>query len=413
LITAAAMGVFMAVDGKRPEWLYLAGAFFTYGWYWLLKVIIPPLPNPGPSTLVLLFSPLPVIYVAIAVALRRAVADRSWRLPIYAWAGGAALGVIALGLDQEETTILGLALLAYAAAIYVATALERVHYGVPVATIGAAAGLVRLMQGASAAPHWYPLAFTMLAWVIYAATFLWTGADRSDWARMHRYSGLLLMVCTVMACFGYPDFSASGHPGTFAALTATWALALMLAVDARLHRMAAFDYVAVITASVGSYWIARYLGANNPQWYVAAPGLALVACGLMLQVDRRFKTPQSSTANALIALGAGGLLGTTAVQTLDATLSVSLYTGILLVESIAAVLVGIATRSRVLVLAGAAGAALASLRALVILIEEVPLFIVFGLVAIVLLGGAAALAVLRARFSDARTAMARSWRDWT
>jgi hypothetical protein len=187
----------------------------------------------------------------------------------------------------------------------------------------------------------------------------------------------------------------------------------MLAVDARLHKMPAFDYLAALTASVGSYWIARYAGADNPQWYVAAPGLALVACGLSLLVDRRFTAPQASTANALIAFGAGGLLGTTAVQTLDPALSVSLYTGILLVESIAALLVGIATRSRVLVLAGGAGAALASLRALVILIQEVPLFIVFGLVAIVLLGGAAALAVLRARFADARTAMARSWHDWT
>jgi hypothetical protein len=187
----------------------------------------------------------------------------------------------------------------------------------------------------------------------------------------------------------------------------------MLAVDARLHSMPAFDYVAVITASIGTYWIARYLGADNPQWYVAAPGLALVGCGLMLQVDRRFETPPSSAANTAIAFGAAALLGTTAVQTLDSTLSVGLYIGILLVESIAALLVGIATRSRMLVLAGAAGAALASLRALVILIQEVPLFIVFGLVAILLLGGAAALAVLRARFADARTAMARSWRDWT
>jgi hypothetical protein len=413
LLAAAAMGVFMAVDGRRPEWLYLAGAFFTYGWYWLLKVVIPPLPNPGPSTLVLLFSPLPVLYAAIAVALRRAVADRCWRLPIYAWAGAVAVGVVGLGLDQEETTLLGLALLAYAAAIYVATALERVRYGVPVATIAAAAGLIRLLQGASAAPHWYPLLFTMLAWAIYSATFLWSGADRSQWARMHRNSGLVLMACTAVACFDFPDFSSNGYAGTFAALAATWALALMLAVDARLHKMPAFEYLALITASVGSYWIARYLGADNPQWYVAAPGLALVASGLMLQVDRRFKTPQSSTANALIAFGAGTLLGMTAVQTLDATLSVSLYTGILLVESIAALLVGIATRSRVLVLAGGAGAALASLRALVTLIQEVPLFIVFGLVAILLLGGAAALAVLRARFADARTAMARSWRDWT
>jgi hypothetical protein len=67
----------------------------------------------------------------------------------------------------------------------------------------------------------------------------------------------------------------------------------------------------------------------------------------------------------------------------------------------------------VLVLAGATGIALASLRALVLLIQEAPLFIAFGLVAMLLLVGAAALAVLRQRFADARIAMTRSWRDWS
>ena len=149
------------------------------------------------------------------------------------------------------------------------------------------------------------------------------------------------------------------------------------------------------------------------QWYVAAPGLALVVGGIMLHADRRFKMPVRSIANTWIGIGSAGLLGTTAFQTLESTEFASLYTGLLLCESIAALLVGIATRSRALVLAGSAGAALASLRALVILIQAVPLFIVFGLVAVVLLGGAAALAVLRARFADARIAMTRSWNDWS
>jgi hypothetical protein len=175
----------------------------------------------------------------------------------------------------------------------------------------------------------------------------------------------------------------------------------------------ALDYAALLIASLGSYWIARELGADNPQWYVAAPGLALVAGGILLHTDRRFKIPVASMANTWIGIGTAGLLGTTAFQTLDWTTTASLYTVLLLCEAIAALLIGIATRSRALVLAGAAGAALASLRALVILIQAVPLFIVFGLVAIVLLGGAAALAVLRARFADARVAMARSWNDWT
>jgi hypothetical protein len=222
-----------------------------------------------------------------------------------------------------------------------------------------------------------------------------------------------MMAVTAIACFGFPDFATTGNPDAFAALAATWALALMLAVDARFGGVPAFDYAALITASLGSFWIARYLGAVNPQWYLAAPGLALVVGGLLLHSDRRFKAPLPSTANALVGIGATGLLGITAFQTLDPALSTSLYTVLLLVEATAALLVGIATRSRALVLAGAAGAALASLRALVILIQEVPLFVVFGLVAIVLLGGAAALAVLRARFADARVAMTRSWNDWT
>jgi hypothetical protein len=413
LIPAGAMGVFMAVDSERPGWLYLAGGFFTYGWYWLMKVAIPPPPNPGPSTLELIFGPLPIVYTAIAVALHRFGSDRRWRVPCYAWAGAVALGVAYLGVDQGERTIFGFALLAYAAGIYVATALEDVPYGAPAATLTGAIGVFSVLTAGSAAAHWYPLTFTLFAWTIYAATLLWTGTTRTTWRSMHRYSGLALMAVTALACFGFPDFASTGNPDAFAALAATWALALMLAVDARVGTMPAFDYAALITASLGGYWIARYIGADNVQWYVAPPGLALVVGGILLHADRRFKTPLPSTANAWIGIGSAGLLGTTALQTLDSTQSVSLYIGILLLEAIAALLVGIGTRSRALVLAGAAGAALASLRALVMLIQEMPLFIVFGLVAIVLLSGAAALAVLRARLADARVAMTRSWNDWT
>ncbi|HKV32185.1 MAG TPA: hypothetical protein VJT14_14370 [Candidatus Dormibacteraeota bacterium] len=413
LITAATMGTFMAVDSKRPEWLYLAGAFFTYGWYWLLKVVVPPPPNPGPSTLELVFSPLPVIYAAVAVLLNRFGTGLRWRLPLYGWAGAVALGVVYLGIEQEERTILGIALLAYAVGIYVATAVEDEPYGVPGASLAGALGLFSLLMAASAAWQWYPLTLTLVAWAIYAAGFAWRRSEREIWKTMHRFSGLALMALTALACFTVIDFSTTGNPAAFAALAAIWALALMFALDARMSATPAFDYAALITASLGSYWIARYLGADNVQWYVIAPGLALVAGGIMLHGDRRFTTPLPSIANAWIGVGSAGLLGTTAFQTLDPATSASLYTGLLLGESIGALLVGIATRSRALVLAGAAGAALASLRALVILIQQVPLFIVFGLVAILLLGGAAALAVLRARFADARVMMTRSWNDWS
>ena len=138
-----------------------------------------------------------------------------------------------------------------------------------------------------------------------------------------------------------------------------------------------------------------------------------MASGLLTQQDEGLVARYAQALNAVIIGGAALLMGTTSVQTLDPGLSVTVYTALLLGEGVAALLVGIALRSRVLVVAGAAGVALASLRALVLLIQQVPLFIVFGLVAILLLSGAAALAVLRERFADARVAMARSWRDWS
>src|SRR5260370_40097945 len=150
------MSTFMAVDSKRPGWLYLAGASFTYGWYWLLKVVIPPPPNPGPSTLELIFSPLPAVYAAVAVVVHRFGSGRRWRLPLYAWSGAVALGVVYLGVEQGERTILGVALLAYAAAIYVATAVEDEPYGVPAARLTGVIGPFSLLLAGPAGARPYP-----------------------------------------------------------------------------------------------------------------------------------------------------------------------------------------------------------------------------------------------------------------
>src|SRR2546429_9090949 len=166
------MSTFMAVDGKRPEWLYLAGAFFTYGWYWLLKIVIPPPPNPGPSTLELIFSPLPVVYVAGAVVLQRAGTVLRWRTPLYAWAAAVAVAVSYLGVAQDERTILGLALLVYAAGIYLATALEDESGGVPVASLTGAIGLFSLLTAGSAGAHTDSLSISPGALAVFAAGFL-------------------------------------------------------------------------------------------------------------------------------------------------------------------------------------------------------------------------------------------------
>jgi len=171
--------------------------------------------------------------------------------------------------------------------------------------------------------------------------------------------------------------------------------------------MALLDYAAVVAASFGSYFVGRFLGATNPQWFVAAPGLALLGVGLTMPHDRRLVV-DGRLAPGATAAGAGLLLGTTAVQAFgDAGWA---YTAWLVAEAVIAVLAGIAARSRALVVAGAAAAGVGGLRALFVLVQQGLLFAAFGAAAIFLLGLGAALAALRDRV---RGPLGTAWRDWS
>lgn len=159
--------------------------------------------------------------------------------------------------------------------------------------------------------------------------------------------------------------------------------------------------------SLASYFLARYLGAGNPQWYVAAPGLTLVAIGLAMPHDRRLSY-HSGVAPAATAAGAAVLAGTTAWQAFaDVGWG---YTAWLVLEAIAMVLAGIGMRSRALVVAGAVAVGLGGVRALFVLVEQGLLFAAFGAAALFLLALGAALAGLRDRF---RGPVGAAWRDWS
>jgi hypothetical protein len=177
--------------------------------------------------------------------------------------------------------------------------------------------------------------------------------------------------------------------------------------EARLRGMALLDHAAVVVMSVASYFLARYLGASNSQWYVAAPGLALLAVGLAMPHDRRLAIA-GRVAPAATAAGAALLLGTTAAQAFAGTGWA--YTAWLVAEAVAAVLVGIVTRSRTLVVAGAAAVGVGGLRALFVLVQQGLLFVAFGAAAIFLLSLGAALAGLRDRV---RGPLGTAWREWS
>jgi hypothetical protein len=113
----------------------------------------------------------------------------------------------------------------------------------------------------------------------------------------------------------------------------------------------------------------------------------------------------------MVGLGAAILLGLTAFQALDAERDAWAYTTALVIEGVVAVLAGIGLRERALVLAGAGAVAVGVLRAVFLVLQEVPLFVVFGVVAVLLLATAAALTLLRERVATARNTMA-GWGDW-
>jgi hypothetical protein len=145
-----------------------------------------------------------------------------------------------------------------------------------------------------------------------------------------------------------------------------------------------------------------------PQWYVLVPGLAPVAVGVRAPYDHRLQIDRRAVFT-LTGLGVVLVLGTTALQAIT-----DLGRGhilLLVLEGMAALLAGIATRNRTLVVAGAAGLAISGLRALFVFVEEGLLFVAFGMAAAVLLGLGAALALLRERFQGGEGVLA-AWRDW-
>ncbi len=83
-----------------------------------------------------------------------------------------------------------------------------------------------------------------------------------------------------------------------------------------------------------------------------------------------------------------------------------------MIQAVAALMVGIGARSRTLVLTGGGGLAVGALRALFLILQVVQVYVVFGVVAILLLVGAGVLAATRDRLAGARSVVLHSWDEW-
>ncbi|HYM65809.1 MAG TPA: hypothetical protein VEW68_00820, partial [Patescibacteria group bacterium] len=406
LLAAAGAVVFVALDDRRPAWLTVGVAIFAVDWYWLAKSLLPPPQQATADTLVLTYSPLPAVYGLAGLILRRMW--RRWAWPLYAGGGLLALAVTVAAVSQDDLTLAGRALMAYAAVAYVAAALDRWWPGLIAAIAAAAASVLLLLGAASAASAWYPAAMFAFGVIVYAGHLAWRAPDL---ARVHRYGALAITGLAAAASFAIPDFWAKASDGSLTALLPLLGTAAILVVDGRLHPRPLFDYAAAAVASLSGFWIARHAGVDNLQADVALPGPVLIALGVAAAQDGRRPAP-IGICRAAVVVGSVALMGASAYQSVteDATAT---YTTLWVVEAVVALLVGIWARSRTLVLAGGAGLALGALRALFLILETVQVYVVFGVIAIVLLVGAGVLAATRDRLGGARAAVSRSWHEWT
>ncbi len=127
---------------------------------------------------------------------------------------------------------------------------------------------------------------------------------------------------------------------------------------------------------------------------------------------KRRHPDQLTLARGTMAAGAVLLFGTTWLQALGDLRTDSLYTALLVAEGAVATGVGISLRDRVIVVAGATAVALAALRAFFQVLQEVPLSLIFGAIALVILAVAAALALARDQLREAGGSAGELWRDW-
>ena len=203
--------------------------------------------------------------------------------------------------------------------------------------------------------------------------------------------------------------------GALAAAAGLVGFGALVVIDGRRYAKPEFDYPGAVLMSLAGLWIAYYFGATNLEWYVILPGAVVVASGVRLPYDSRIQRDHVRLiAQLLTGIGMLLILGTSAVLTVLEPPNAWLYTSALLIEGVAALLAGLGFKNRVLVIGGSAGITLSALRAIFVGITQgwLPVWAVFFVLSLLLLGLGACLALLRDRLPEARLRFSDTWRNW-
>jgi hypothetical protein len=366
--------------------------------------------------------PLALVLGVLALLVSRSGGPR-WAWPLYAAA--AVAGVAAAINGQPEPRLETLALAALAALAYVVAAVESRPDVLALPFLLGALALAAGMDSLAWREWQRVLAFAALSWLYFAGQGLWRripglrprggawwadarrrvlraggGEDpRTAGAALHAWAGLLLGTGTAVVALGAPRAFAVRAGPTEAAVIALLALAGLLALHSRRPRMYVLRYLAGAVVAVAISWQARWLGADNLQAFVLAPGSYLILIGALVPADSRLGHPRRA-GQALSLAGALVLLLPTLGQSFQSDPN-WLYALLLALEALVIAGVGVGTRSRLLVLAGSVFVGAAALRGAVLAVSSgVPVALVIAGLALLLMGGATWLSLQTRRGAD-------------
>lgn len=352
--------------------------------------------------------PLALSLALLGMAVSR-VAGIRWAWPWYAAAAVAAGFTAILGEPAP-----GFEALALAALVVVAYAIAWLESRADLLPLPLVLGVLAVAAGARALSwtEWQTLlALAGLAWVYVLSERVWSllpGLRRRGdawWAALmeqapaawsdprvaggwiHLWGGVLLGVAVSAVALAAEGSFAARAAATETVVLAFVALAGMLGYLARTPRLHVLWYVAGELVALAITWQVRWLGADNLQAFILAPGSFQLVVGALVPSDARLGHPVRA-GQVFSLLGALILLLPTLSQSFSAD-PTWVYALALAAEALLIAGAGVGTRSRLLVLTGSLFVGAAALRGAVLAVDSgVPIALVIAALALLLMGGA-------------------------
>ena len=352
--------------------------------------------------------PLALSLALLGMAVSR-IAGIRWAWPWYA-AAAVAAGFTAI-LGEPTPGFEALALAALAALAYAISWLESRADLLPLPLV---LGVLGVTAGARALDwtQWQTLvALAGLAWVYVLGEQVWSRLPglrrRGDvwWAPLmekspamwsdprvaggwiHLWGGVLLAAAVSVVALAAEGSFAVRSAATETVVLTFLALAALLGYLARTPRLHVLWYVAGELVALAITWQARWLGADNLQAFILAPGSYQLVVGALAPSDARLGHPVRA-GQVFSLLGALILLLPTLGQSFSAD-PTWVYALALAAEALLIAGAGVGTRSRLLVLTGSLFVGAAALRGAVLAVDSgVPIALVIAALALLLMGGA-------------------------